>query len=46
MGSDTDTAYKAPIACTLTVADYKERLAQIAEVARDALRSHERNGAC
>jgi hypothetical protein len=44
MGSDTDTASKAPIACTLTVGDYTERLAQIAKLARDALRSHERDG--
>lgn len=44
MKSDVATATEMPIACTLTVGDYKERLAQIAELARDALRSHERNG--
>jgi hypothetical protein len=32
----------APIACTLTPGDYKARLAWINELARDALRSHER----
>ena len=32
----------APIACTLTPGDYKERLAWISELARDALRTYER----
>jgi hypothetical protein len=32
----------APIACTLIPGDYKTRLAWIAELARHALRSHER----
>jgi hypothetical protein len=35
-------AESAPIACTLTPGDYKARLAWIVELARDALRSHER----
>jgi hypothetical protein len=35
-----------PIACTLTVGDDKERLAQIAELARDALRSQGRMDSC
>jgi hypothetical protein len=44
MGSDLATASENPIACTLSVGDYRERLAQIAELARDALRSYEREG--
>jgi hypothetical protein len=44
MGSDMATASENPIACTLSVGDYRERLAQIAELARDALRSYEREG--
>jgi hypothetical protein len=43
MGSEITTS-EAPIACTLSAGDYKERLAQIAELARDALRSYERQG--
>jgi len=43
MQSDIATT-KTPIACTLTAGDYKERLGQIAELARDALRSHSRDG--
>jgi hypothetical protein len=34
----------SPIACTLDAGDYKERLVQIAELGRDALRSYERDG--
>ena len=42
-----DEASQEPqIACTLTVGDYKERLAQIAELARDALRSQGRMDSC
>jgi hypothetical protein len=44
MGPDAATTSETPIACTLGVGDYKERLAQIAALARDALRSHERDG--
>jgi hypothetical protein len=44
MGSDIATTSETPIACTLSAGHYKERLAQIAELARDALRSHEREG--
>src|SRR3712207_5083286 len=36
---DTESA---PIACTLAPGDYKARLAWIAQLARDALRSNER----
>ena len=43
MGSDIATS-EAPIACTLSIGDYKQRLAEIAVLARDALRSHERDG--
>ncbi len=32
-----DTDSRAPIACTLQPGDYRERLAQIAELARDGL---------
>jgi hypothetical protein len=35
-------AESAPIACTLTSGDYKARLAWINQLARDALRRHER----
>jgi hypothetical protein len=38
------TISETPIACTLNVGDYKERFAQIAELARDALRGYEREG--
>src|SRR3977135_3405078 len=31
-----------PIACTLTAGDFKDRMAWIGELTRDALRSHER----
>jgi hypothetical protein len=44
MKSDTAAATETPIACTLSAGDYKERLTQIAELTRDALRNHERNG--
>jgi hypothetical protein len=44
MQSDIATVAGTPIACTLTASDYKERLGQIAELARDALRSHNRTG--
>ena len=44
MQSDIATVTDTPIACTLTASDYKARLGQIAELARDALRSHDRNG--
>jgi hypothetical protein len=44
MRPDMATAGETPIACTLTAGDYKERLGQIAALARDSLRSHERNG--
>ena len=43
MGSDIATS-EAPIACTLSIGDYKQRLTEIAVLARDALRSHERDG--
>jgi hypothetical protein len=43
MGSDLATTSEAPIACTLSVGDYEERLAQIAELARNALRSYEKD---
>ncbi len=43
MGSDRATS-GAPIACTLSIGDYRQRLAEIAVLARDALRSHERDG--
>jgi hypothetical protein len=43
MGSKV-AASETPIACSLGVGDYRERLAQIAQLARDALRSHERDG--
>jgi hypothetical protein len=42
MGSEK--ASEAPIACTLDAGDFKQRLASIAELNRDALRSHERDG--
>jgi hypothetical protein len=41
MGSDDATASDAPIACTLDIGGFKERLAWIAELNRDALRSHQ-----
>jgi hypothetical protein len=40
--NEMPNAESAPIACALTPGDYKARLAWIAELARDALRSHER----
>jgi len=33
-----------PIACTLMTADFKDRIAWIGELTRDALRKHERQG--
>jgi hypothetical protein len=39
MATTSDT----PITCTLDIGDYKERLASIAALARDALRSYERD---
>ena len=33
-----------PIACTLDVGDFRDRLAQIATLNRDALREHRRDG--
>jgi hypothetical protein len=44
MGKQQATISNVPIACTLSAADYRERLADIAELARDALRSYERDG--
>jgi hypothetical protein len=44
MGSEQATISETPIACTLGASDYKERLAEIAKLARDALRSYERDG--
>ncbi len=44
MQSDIATPAAPPIACTLSASDYRRRLSQIADLARDALRSHERNG--
>jgi hypothetical protein len=44
MTSSIATPSETPVACTLGAGDYKERLAQIAAVARDALLSHERHG--
>ena len=44
MGSDIATGSETPSACTLSVGEYKERLAHIAELARDALRGHAREG--
>jgi len=44
MQSDVGTPAAPPIACTLSASDYKGRLLQIAELARDALRGYERNG--
>ena len=41
-----DEASQEPHACTLTVGDYKERLAQIAELARDALRNQGEMDSC
>jgi hypothetical protein len=43
MGSDIATISETPIACTLNIGDYKERLAKIAALTRDALRSFERD---
>lgn len=44
MGSDmATTSDTTPIACTLGIGDYKERLASIAALARDALRGYERD---
>jgi hypothetical protein len=42
MGSDIATS-EAPIACTLSIGDYKRRLAEIAVFAREALRSYEKD---
>ena len=44
MGSDNATALDAPIACTLDTDGFKQRLAWIVELNRDALRGHERDG--
>jgi hypothetical protein len=44
MGSDLAKSSETPFACTLSFDDYKERLAQIAELTRDSLRSYEKNG--
>lgn len=37
-------AAEAPIACTLSATDYRSRLAEIAALSREALRSVERRG--
>jgi hypothetical protein len=39
-----DTASETPIACTLDIGGFKQRLAWIAELNHDALRSHESDG--
>ena len=39
-----DTASETPIACTLDISGFKQRLAWIAELNHDALRSHESDG--
>jgi hypothetical protein len=44
MTSDIAPVSETPVACTLSSGNYKERLAQIAALARDALRGHEREG--
>jgi hypothetical protein len=44
MGSEQATISETPIACTLDVGDYKRRLLWMAELARDALKSYEREG--
>jgi hypothetical protein len=44
MGSDLATMPETPIACTLSIGDYQERLAEIAKLARDGLRGYERDG--
>jgi hypothetical protein len=44
MGSEQATISETPITCTLSAGDYRERLAQIADLARDNLRSYERDG--
>jgi hypothetical protein len=44
MRTDNATAAETPIACTLDAGGFKQRLAWIAELNRDALRGHEREG--
>jgi hypothetical protein len=44
VGSDIASTSETQIACTLSAGDYKERLAQIAELAGDALLSHVQEG--
>jgi hypothetical protein len=44
MGSETAAPSETTIACTLTAGDYKERLTEIAKLARDALRRYEQDG--
>jgi hypothetical protein len=44
MESEQATISETPIACTLSAGDYKERLAEIAKLARDALWSYKRDG--
>jgi hypothetical protein len=44
MRPDNATASETPIACTLDIGGFKQRLAWIAELNRDALRGHERHG--
>ena len=43
MTSSIATSSETPVACTLSAGAYKDRLAQIAALARDALRSYESN---
>jgi hypothetical protein len=43
-GTQQATMSETPIACTLSAGDYRGRLAQIAALARDALRSYEKDG--
>jgi len=43
VGTRQATISNVPIACTLGAVDYRERLAEIAKLARDALRSYERD---
>ena len=38
------TTPQTTIACTLSAGDYRDRLKHIAGLARDSLRSHDRNG--
>ncbi|MEX1061323.1 MAG: hypothetical protein WED13_09930 [Methyloceanibacter sp.] len=44
MRTDNATASQTPIACTLDIGGFKERLAWIAELNRDALRGHKQDG--